>query len=349
MLKPERMSKLFVVGPKSTLPKVVSKLHSLKVAHIIEHKKDDYDLCAPLEQFEKTSSLLVQIRSLATHLNISTDDAKFKNFNLEELEKDIAAVKTATAKIIEDIPEEETLTLYKQGDFTDLCRGPHVPSTGRLKAFKLTKVSGAYWRGDSSNEMLQRIYGTAWPDKKALKDYLYKLEEAEKRLEVPYQDIETKINKLMRKENTPHNSSQLGKLRNERDEHLYELAVSKAGQGKLEESLEMAEGMDSEKVYELAMDATRSRNHIRASATFALSANIYQTENKNDEAARAFSQAVRHTQLESYSTGLYTSDSKELYKNSLEYIKKGKELTENEGLLKHFNDVEKSINKILKV
>ena len=68
--------------------------------------------------------------------------------------------------------ENEALTLYQQGDFTDLCRGPHVPSTGKLKAFKLTKVAGAYWRGDSNNEMLQRIYGTAWTDKKSLEDYL---------------------------------------------------------------------------------------------------------------------------------------------------------------------------------
>ena len=85
------------------------------------------------------------------------------------------------ARIIEDIPQDQTLSLYTQGEFTDLCRGPHVPSTGKLKAFKLTKVSGAYWRGDSSNEMLQRVYGTAWADKKALKAYLTRLEEAEKR------------------------------------------------------------------------------------------------------------------------------------------------------------------------
>lgn len=85
------------------------------------------------------------------------------------------------AKIIEAIPEGETLTTYQQGDFIDLCRGPHVPSTGRLKAFKLTKLAGAYWRGDSNNEMLQRIYGTAWTDKKALDAYLNQLEEAEKR------------------------------------------------------------------------------------------------------------------------------------------------------------------------
>ncbi len=85
------------------------------------------------------------------------------------------------AEIIESIPTEEALSLYRQGDFIDLCRGPHVPSTGKIKAFKLMKLAGAYWRGDSSNEMLQRIYGTAWSNKKALKQYLHRLEEAEKR------------------------------------------------------------------------------------------------------------------------------------------------------------------------
>ncbi len=85
------------------------------------------------------------------------------------------------AEIIESIPEGEQLSLYRQGDFIDLCRGPHVPSTGKLGVFKLMKVAGAYWRGDSNNEMLQRIYGTAWPDKKQLKRYLHRLEEAEKR------------------------------------------------------------------------------------------------------------------------------------------------------------------------
>lgn len=85
------------------------------------------------------------------------------------------------AQIIEDIPEQEEISLYKQGEFVDLCRGPHVPTTAKLKAFKLMKVAGAYWRGDSSNEMLQRIYGTAWPNKEALANYLDRLEEAEKR------------------------------------------------------------------------------------------------------------------------------------------------------------------------
>ncbi len=85
------------------------------------------------------------------------------------------------AEIIESIPEGEVLSLYKQGEFVDLCRGPHVPDTGKLKVFKLMHVAGAYWRGDSNNEMLQRIYGTAWGDKKDLKAYLHRLEEAEKR------------------------------------------------------------------------------------------------------------------------------------------------------------------------
>ena len=85
------------------------------------------------------------------------------------------------AQIIESIPSNEELSLYTQGDFTDLCRGPHVPSTGKIKSFKLMKLAGAYWRGDSNNEMLQRIYGTAWADKKSLKAYLNRLAEAEKR------------------------------------------------------------------------------------------------------------------------------------------------------------------------
>ena len=85
------------------------------------------------------------------------------------------------AEIIASIPSNEDISLYGQGDWFDLCRGPHVPSTGKLGAFKLMKVAGAYWRGDSKNAMLQRIYGTAWPDEKQLKAYLTRLEEAEKR------------------------------------------------------------------------------------------------------------------------------------------------------------------------
>ena len=87
---------------------------------------------------------------------------------------------TYKVQLIEDLPNA-TVSLYRQGDFVDLCRGPHLPSTGRLKAFKLTSVAGAYWRGDEKNAMLQRIYATAFPEKKALKSYLAKLEEARKR------------------------------------------------------------------------------------------------------------------------------------------------------------------------
>ena len=86
------------------------------------------------------------------------------------------------AEIIAEIPEHETITLYRQGAFVDLCRGPHLPSTGKLgKAFKLTHVSGAYWRGDANNAMLQRVYGTAWANDKQLRQYLRRLEEAERR------------------------------------------------------------------------------------------------------------------------------------------------------------------------
>lgn len=85
------------------------------------------------------------------------------------------------AQLIEAIPEGEAVSLYAQGNFTDLCRGPHVPSTSKLKVFKLMKVAGAYWRGNSQNEMLQRIYGTAWIKKEDQETYLRRLEEAEKR------------------------------------------------------------------------------------------------------------------------------------------------------------------------
>ena len=85
------------------------------------------------------------------------------------------------AEIIASIPSNEDVSLYTEGQFTDLCRGPHVPSTGKLKAFKLMKLAGAYWRGDSNNEMLQRVYGTAWRNKDELEAYLHMLEEAEKR------------------------------------------------------------------------------------------------------------------------------------------------------------------------
>src|SRR3954464_10635138 len=85
------------------------------------------------------------------------------------------------AEIISSIPADQDVSLYTEGSFTDLCRGPHVPSTGKLKVFKLMKLAGAYWRGDSKNEMLQRVYGTAWVKKEDQEQYLHMLEEAEKR------------------------------------------------------------------------------------------------------------------------------------------------------------------------
>jgi len=125
-----------------------------------------------LEAIEKRMAELVA-ENLPVNRSVMTRDEAVEFFrNQNEVYK---------AEIIESIPANEELSLYSQGEFTDLCRGPHVPSTGKLKAFKLMKIAGAYWRGDSNNEMLQRIYGTAWADKKALKAYLYRLEEAEKR------------------------------------------------------------------------------------------------------------------------------------------------------------------------
>lgn len=84
-------------------------------------------------------------------------------------------------RIIEELPEDEKISLYRQGDFVDLCRGVHVPGTGKIKAFKLTRLAGAYWRGNADNEQLQRIYGTAWPDRQSLDDYLERIAQAERR------------------------------------------------------------------------------------------------------------------------------------------------------------------------
>ena len=95
--------------------------------------------------------------------------------------REIFADQPLKLELIDELPEDETISVYQLGDFTDLCRGPHVPDTGKLGAYKLTKVAGAYWKGDSDNEMLTRIYGTAFFNKKELEEYLHNLEEAEKR------------------------------------------------------------------------------------------------------------------------------------------------------------------------
>lgn len=125
-----------------------------------------------LEQIESKMMELAQADLPISRRTLSREEAIIHFNNIGEKYK---------AQIIHDIPEGETISLYKQGEFEDLCRGPHVPSTGHLKAFKLTKLAGAYWRGDARNDMLQRIYGTAWQDKKSLESYLKRLEEAEKR------------------------------------------------------------------------------------------------------------------------------------------------------------------------
>ena len=125
-----------------------------------------------LEKIESVMQEIVKENLTVTRQLMSRDDAIAMFEKMGEKYK---------VEIIKSIPGDEQLSFYRQGEFIDLCRGPHVPETGKFKAFKLTSVAGAYWRGDSNNEMLQRIYGTAWGDKKALADYLFRLEEQQKR------------------------------------------------------------------------------------------------------------------------------------------------------------------------
>ncbi len=121
---------------------------------------------------EKKMAELAKKDELVTRKVLPRDEAIAYFNSIGELYK---------AEIIGSIPASEDVSLYTEGSFTDLCRGPHVPNTGKLKAFKLMKLAGAYWRGDSNNEMLQRVYGTAWRNKEELEAYLFQLEEAEKR------------------------------------------------------------------------------------------------------------------------------------------------------------------------
>ena len=125
-----------------------------------------------LVAIEKKMSELAKKDELVTRKVLPRDDAVEYFNSIGEKYK---------AEIISSIPAGEDVSLYTEGSFTDLCRGPHVPNTGKLKAFKLMKLAGAYWRGDSNNEMLQRVYGTAWRNKEELEAYLFQLEEAEKR------------------------------------------------------------------------------------------------------------------------------------------------------------------------
>ena len=125
-----------------------------------------------LEKIEKRMEELVADDLSIERMVVSRDKAIELFRNMGEHYK---------VQIIENLPSDDEISIYRQGPWMDLCRGPHVPSTGKLKAFKLTKVAGAYWRGDSKNEMLQRVYGTAWANKKQLKQYLTRIAEAEKR------------------------------------------------------------------------------------------------------------------------------------------------------------------------
>ncbi len=122
-----------------------------------------------LRKIEKRMKQIASQKLPVTRSVVSKDDAVSNFLEIGEQYK---------AEIIQELPDDETISLYQQGDFIDLCRGPHVPNTGFLKAFKLTKVAGAYWRGNSDNEMLQRIYGTAWNTKTDLDEYLERLEQA---------------------------------------------------------------------------------------------------------------------------------------------------------------------------
>jgi threonyl-tRNA synthetase len=125
-----------------------------------------------LQVFEAKMKELAKAKLAVTREVVSREEARSLFASMGEEYK---------VEIIQDLPADEQLTLYRQGDFVDLCRGPHVPHTGFLQAFKLTKLAGAYWRGDSSNPMLQRVYGTAWHNKKSLQAHLHALEEAQKR------------------------------------------------------------------------------------------------------------------------------------------------------------------------
>ncbi len=125
-----------------------------------------------LERIENRINKLVNL-DYDVKVEVVTKEIAYKTFKERE--------ETYKLDIIDRIPEGETIKLYRHEEYTDMCRGPHVPNTRHLRAFKLTKISGAYWRGDSNNEMLQRIYGTAWATSKELKSYIKRIEEAEKR------------------------------------------------------------------------------------------------------------------------------------------------------------------------
>lgn len=144
-----------------------------------------------LERIEKRMEALASEDLSVERVVVSRDQAVELFRNMGEHFK---------VQIVEELPEGEEISIYKQGEWMDLCRGPHVPTTSKLKAFKLTKVAGAYWRGDANNQMLQRIYGTAWGNKKELKAYLNRIAEAEKR---DHRKIAKKLNLFHTQEEAP--------------------------------------------------------------------------------------------------------------------------------------------------
>ncbi len=144
-----------------------------------------------LEKIEKRMTEIVNDELRIDRLVVDRDQAVMMFRQMGENYK---------VQIVEELPADEEITIYKQGPWMDLCCGPHVPNTGKLKAFKLTKVAGAYWRGDSNNEMLQRIYGTAWRNKQELKQYLNRIAEAEKR---DHRKIGKKLNLFHTQEEAP--------------------------------------------------------------------------------------------------------------------------------------------------
>ncbi|MCY9532235.1 threonine--tRNA ligase [Paenibacillus jamilae] len=156
----------------------------------------DIDIAKPLSTEDLTAIEQEMSRVIQENLPITREVVSREEANRLFTERD----EPLKLELIHDLPKDAVISIYKQGEFVDLCRGPHVPSTGRIKAFKLMKVSGAYWRGDSNNKMLQRVYGTAFAKKDQLEEYLHMLEEAKKR---DHRKLGTELGLFMFSEEAP--------------------------------------------------------------------------------------------------------------------------------------------------
>jgi len=201
MLKPERMSKLFVVAPKSKLGSIVSKLHDLKVAHIIEHRKDEFDLCDPQESFEKVSSLLVQVRSLTSHLKNPADKTQPSNFKISDIEKNVSSIKGEVTKIIEDskITEDEISLISEQKKILKLMACLDI-SPEDFQDSRYLKAYIGHIKDSNIKEKLEKITDrfdiyTARDDKKTLVaifvDISYQENFDKVLLEASFSDIDT--------------------------------------------------------------------------------------------------------------------------------------------------------------